>query len=70
MTPMQVCHEAGSRAVVAKRRYAAFPLGGGNPQLPAHSVEGSRLGPFKLRGVLAGFSHDKLEMAGLPRQRH
>jgi hypothetical protein len=51
MTPMQVCREAGSRATVAKRPYAAGPLGGGNPQLPAHSVEGSRLGPFYSEGT-------------------
>ena len=67
MTPMQVCREAGSRAVVAKPRYAACPLGGGNPQLPAHSVEGSRLGPFYSEGTgrlfRSRFGNDRLAEA-------
>jgi hypothetical protein len=69
MTQMQVCREAGSRAVVAKRRYVAIPWAEVTPSCLRIHSRGAGWA-LSTPGVLAGFSHDDLEMARLPRQRH
>ena len=68
MPSTQCCWEARTVRNSHKWRYAANPLGGGNPQLPAHLVEGAGWALSTPR-VLAGFSHHDMEMARLPRQR-
>jgi hypothetical protein len=48
---MKTRHRKGLNSEIAKRRYAGSPLGVRNPQLPAHSVKGSRLGPSNSGGT-------------------